>query len=148
MNPVRRFHFSNAAISTNKHKKPGFVKRRGKMCPIMIPEPNYVTWKQLADLELIRQPGFPRDADFLWSADIFIPGKFGEVDIDNCIKCLFDALVRNFKIPDDRRCVDLRIRYFEGDEIVIFVKAEDVNKWKTVINLTKNMIKKLGKFLP
>lgn len=70
-----------------------------------------------------------------FSCDVRVPFSMKtRGDIDNRGKAILDAFVQNHLIPDDRHCIDFRIRYVkqtEQDKIEIeFTSGDDIfNEW-------------------
>lgn len=85
-------------ISTNRLFR---NKRRGRACT-----EEYNTWKWHAKALIQRQKPLPKLNGPV--RILFAVGEVGlrkDMDWDNCVKCLQDALVDNGVIPDDKRSV-------------------------------------------
>lgn len=78
-----------------------------------------------------------------WRADIAIPRSKVSGDIDNLAKGLLDAVVRAGLTPDDRYVVDLRLRFWAGDHVIINLSEAETELWLKEMNASPATRKKM-----
>ncbi len=100
-------------------------------------------WKEMAALELMTQRGGFKGPCY-WRVSIQIPGTC-KADIDNFCKGILDAMAAAEKSPDDRYLVDLRIRFYDGEKVIITLRKEDLQTWATIKRASKSLLTKLSK---
>lgn len=100
-------------------------------------------WQALAAYELNGKSGIG-DTPGPYRIDILLPGRL-KGDIDNYSKGILDALHRAGKTPDDKYCVDERVRFHGGDHVAIAIKREDLSEWAPIHTNSKYLTQTRGK---
>lgn len=138
MSRVILFTLSSVPPSINAQKAAVVVC--GK--PRLIKTKPYREWIDKSLLELMGQNGF--EGDFIWRTDIHFPCNSSKMDVDNVPKAIHDVLVKAGKVPDDRYLADTRIRWADGDKVLIYVQREELGMWLKIKKMSKALIKKLS----
>jgi Holliday junction resolvase RusA-like endonuclease len=102
-------------------------------------------WFENARLQLLTQR---RELPFCYfSADILIPAHMTRADIDNLAKPIVDVIRNSGRIPDDRYCVDHRVRFYAGDRVLATFKTEDLDIWASIKKPSKSLRQRMEKSL-
>ncbi len=142
---VIRFELSEAPPSVNSQTRIGMVHsaKFGKKVPRKMKSKDYVAWCDKADREMAAQRGKLPDNCY-FAAYVLIPGT-SRIDLDNNLKGILDAVRRAGRIPDDRYCVDIRIRFHAKGHVVAAFTQEELSKWASIRQASKSTIQKLAK---
>ncbi len=127
---------NNATVPIRRKLKTGAFQ------VVKVASKDYAAWMTHAQYQLNSQIGLPDKC--YWRADVKIPAAKTAADLDNMGKGIFDALHKSKKTPDDRYLVDLRLRWWAGDHVSIWLVEEDATKWGPIRAASEKLIAKLS----
>jgi Holliday junction resolvase RusA-like endonuclease len=137
MTVQHRFELTELPPIMNHCRIPSKVGKHARL----IDSPEYRAWKTWAHLELSKTRLRLPDHTY-WRASLLIPGK-SKADIDAYTKQTVDALVAAECVPDDRYLCDYRVRWHDGETLIVHVRTEPVYPWADIRRAGKTILKRL-----